>query len=274
MFRFAVVLLCTLLLACACTGGTVVSQEGLRLEVFAVGKADAMLLSIGGANVLIDTGEDGDGKEIVDLLQKRGVEKIDLLILTHFDKDHIGGADVVLQKMPVTTVRLPNYESDSEQYAAMTEALAASSAEEIRMTEDASFTLGGAEFTMWVSDVKYKGDNDNEQSLVTKVAYGGKTYLFMGDAEGKWLKHLCFGTYNLTCDVLKMPHHGRDDDNTLALLTVALPTVAIVTDSEKNPASENTLSLLETFASEVYRTAVGSVLITQDGTEFHAGYTE
>ncbi len=250
------------------------ASVGLTLEVFSVGKADAMLLTVDGYNVLIDAGENGDGDDLVAAMSERGIEKLDLMILTHFDKDHIGGADKVLKSMPVDAVRMPAYESDSKQYRQLNKALAASSTSVYRMTKDATFSLGGADFIIWVSSVPYDGKNDNEQSLVTKMVYSGKTYLFTGDAEEAWLKSLCFSTRNLTCDVLKMPHHGVYDPNLFTLLTLTMPGTAILTDSEKNPADEKVLSDLELFGADTYRTANGSILVTQNGTQFSVSYTD
>ena len=91
---FAIVLAFTLLsIGCHADEG---NASTLDLYVFSCGKADAILLQFDGHNVLVDTGENGDGKEIVTELESKNVEKIDLLILTHHDKDHIGGADVIL----------------------------------------------------------------------------------------------------------------------------------------------------------------------------------
>ncbi len=231
----------------------------LDLYVFSCGKADAILLQFEGHNVLVDTGEHGDGEEIVAELKSRNVDKIDLLILTHHDKDHIGGADVILDRLPVSEIRMPDYEIDSKQYSQLTAALSKSSAEIIRMQADDSFSIGSADFKIWASTIPFNGKNDNEQSLITKIYFNGKTILLMGDAEDDWLKDLCFSGRNLTCDIMKLPHHGVYDKNLIALFAVTMPEYVIVTDSVKNPAEAETLSLLNTFDCNVYRTALGTI---------------
>ncbi len=233
-----------------------------------------MLLLFDGYSVLIDTGENGDGDELVHELLALKVEKIDLLILTHHDKDHIGGADTILNNMPVAEVRLPDYQNDSKQYIQLNAALEQSHADVIRMQDEASFSLGSADFTIWTSSIEYTGKNDNEQSLITKVVFGGKTMLFMGDAEEAWLKDLCLGSKNLTCDVLKLPHHGVYDKNLPALLTVSMPEYVLITDSVKNPAEEKTVSLLDTFECTVYQTMNGPIHLhlengALDAEQFH-----
>lgn len=236
----------------------------LTLTVFACGKADAMLLQFDEYTVMIDTGEQDDGDKLVDSLSLAGVSKIDLMILTHHDKDHIGGADTILKHFPTATVRMPSYESSSKQYQELIDALEQSGSEIIRMSEDAVFSIGSADFIVWTSPIEYSGsdNDDNEQSLVTKVIYQGKTFLFTGDAEKEWLKNLCFSARNLTCDVLKLPHHGEYDKNLATLIALTLPEYVLITDSAKNPADSKTINLLKTIGQNVFRTENGTIRMT------------
>ncbi len=266
--KIILLLLCTLLASFIQIGCNAAEAPAspLKLTVFSCGKADAMLLQYDDCNVLIDAGENGDGEELVAELVALGVDKLDIMILTHFDKDHIGGADTILENIPVDVVRMPAYEVDSKQYKQLLKALDNLSCELFRMDADASFSLGDADFTIWASDIPYNGKNDNEQSLITKVIYGGKTLLLMGDAEDDWLHNLVFSTRNLTCDVMKLPHHGVYDGNLFALLTVSMPDTVLITDSGKNPAEDKTISLLNTFECNTYRTMNGTItLFLQNG---------
>ena len=81
----ALIALCLLLAGCA--GGEAANE--LTAVFFNVGKADAILLSDGEMAVLIDAGENGDGKDVAEAIRARGIERLDLLIITHFDKDHV-----------------------------------------------------------------------------------------------------------------------------------------------------------------------------------------
>lgn len=267
--RFALIFLYLLLiclLTASCTAPEAAAPYAFSLTAFSIGKADAILLQFDGHSVLIDAGEHGDGERLVRELADRGVEKLDLLLLTHYDKDHIGGADAVLQSIAVENVRMPAYEVDTKQYRQLGEALSESGAKVIRMDRDESFSIGRADCSVWASTVAYDGKNDNEQSLIAKVLYGGRTYLFAGDAEGALLKDLVYSTRNLTCDVMKLPHHGVYDKNLITFLTVSMPETVLITDSEKNPADTRTLELLDTFGCTTYRTANGTIsLLAEDG---------
>ena len=96
-------LLCMLLLAClALTGCAAESADAGGDELTAVfldvGKADAILLYNGEMAALIDAGENDDGDAVVEAIRARGIERLDLMIITHFDKDHVGGADKVRRR--------------------------------------------------------------------------------------------------------------------------------------------------------------------------------
>ena len=254
------VLLCIPVLPSACSPSESPAPS-LTLTVFSCGKADAILLQFEEYAVVIDTGEHGDGDELAEEITDLGVEKIDLMILTHHDKDHIGGADTILDQIPVDAVRMPAYESDSKQYQQLIEALEKSGTNVIRMSDDAVFSLGSADFIIWTSPIAYDG-SDNEQSLVTKIVYRGKTFLFTGDAEKEWLKQLCLSGRNLTCDVLKLPHHGQYDKNLPTLLALTLPEYVLITDSVKNPADAKTIDLTGSLCQNVLRTENGTIRMT------------
>ena len=114
----------TILSICICLamlfGCTPEPVSGMDIRTFSIGKADCSLLSFDGYNVLIDTGEEDDGDDILEALKKLQVKKLDLVILTHFDKDHIGGFPELAAALPVDRVILPDYVRSSDLYDAMT----------------------------------------------------------------------------------------------------------------------------------------------------------
>lgn len=260
MKRILAVLFIVLLMI-GCAYDPTESDDAKKLEIcaFSIGKADSVLLRCDEASILIDAGENGDGTKILEKLAACGVTKLDLLILTHFDKDHIGGADTIILNMPIDRIVMPAYEKDSTRFSELTEALSETDAEVIRLTQDESLTYGDLLLSIWASPVEYDGKSDNNQSLITKAIYDGKAYLFMGDAEEAELRALILSGKNLTCDVLKLPHHGVYDAQFPALLTVTMPSHVIICDSEKNPADEETIKTLSFFETNVLQTKNGDV---------------
>ena len=253
----------------ALAGCTPAPERGMDIYTFSIGKADCSLLSFDGMNVLIDTGEDDDGDEIVEALFKMQIKKLDLVILTHFDKDHIGGFPEIADAVSIEKVILPDYVRSSDYYGAMEDALRAHAIPSERLSTDSSFALGGAAFTVWTSTKVYDPDkgNDNQMSLVTAVSFEQIRLLFMGDAEGGWLNDLCYNGYDLSCDILKFPYHGKWQKHLPALLALSLPSYAIVTDSDKNPAADKTLDALSAMDITTLRTADGDIHLYTDGTK-------
>ena len=242
-------------------------ETGMDIYTFSIGKADCSLLSFDGLNVLIDAGEEDDGDDIAAALTELGVQKLDLVILTHFDRDHIGGFSAVADVFPVEKVILPDYVRNSQYYEAMAYALTEKNIPTERLRSDASFQLGQASFTVWTSTKEYDAEkgNDNQLSLVTAITFGQTKLLFMGDAEGGWLKDLCYRGYELGCDIIKFPCHGKWQKNVPALLAMSLPKFAIVTDSDKNPADVETLDALGTLDVTTLRTIDGTIHLFTDG---------
>ena len=248
-------------------GCTPAPESGMDIYTFSIGKADCSLLSFDGKNVLIDTGEEDDGDKIVEALKTLQVEKLDVVILTHFDKDHIGGFARIADAIAMDKVLLPDYVRDSDPYRAMEYAIEEHSIPVERLAADTAFELGRAAFKVWTSTKAYKPDkaNDNQMSLVTAISFGQVRLLFMADAEGGWLNDLCYKGYELGCDVIKFPCHGKWQKHVPALLALSLPSFAIVTDSKKNPAEEDTLDALTTMDITTLRTMDGDVHLYTDG---------
>lgn len=258
--------LISLLAAPGCTSPEDKPLE-LDLYAFSLGQADCLLLSYDGYHVLIDTGEDDDGEDIARELEDLGVEKIDLLLLTHFDKDHIGGLPELLEHVQVEACLRPAYVRDSKKYRAMEAAFEKHNVPVQELTADTGLPLGRGNFTFWISPIPYDTEekNDNELSIVTRFTYGDCSYVFMGDAEERWLDALCYKGYDLTCTVLKAPHHGEWEDNITALAALSLPEYVLLNDSKKNPADEQTLSAFRLLGANTLCTADGTIHLTSDG---------
>lgn len=80
--------------------------DSLVVSFIDVGQGDAILIQSGGKNYLIDGGRSEEGPNVVDFLRSRGVERLDGLVATHPDADHIGGLPDVLDGFDVATVYL------------------------------------------------------------------------------------------------------------------------------------------------------------------------
>ena len=247
------------------------SFGAMEIFVFSTGKSDAVLITTKNHTVLIDTGEDKHGQMITDYLAARGITVIDYLIITHFDKDHVGGADKVIRELTVKKIIVPNYEKDSEQYSQFIRAANDAGTEPSVLLQKTEFTLDSAKFIMYPSLQEYDGDknnaDDNNYSAAVRINHGSKNFLFTGDAKAKRLKELLSDEEitSIEYDFLKVPHHGRYNKSSADFISRISPEYAVITCSEDSPADSRVLEALEKTGSKVYLTTSGNILFTSDG---------
>ena len=257
-------LLCLLLILClallpGCARGES-ETETLSVTFFDAGKADAILVRTGEHALLIDTGLNKNGAALVDALRAAGVQSLDMLLITHFDKDHVGGADSVLSSMPVGAVYQPDYPKDSKQMRQYLKAAQDAGVNPIALSENCELTMGGARLLIDVANEDdYGADEENDFSLVVSLRFP-----FAGDAEEARIGELLVEG-DLAHDVLKVPHHGKKHDNNAAFFQAVSPRYAVITSSDDDPEKEETVRLLEEAGAAVLLTRLGDVTITSDG---------
>lgn len=221
----------------SCSGKkTPVDVGELEVTFFDVGKADSIVLRSENSTVVIDCGEKGDGKEIVTYLEENDVSSVDYLIITHYDKDHVGGAAKVINKLDVKNVLAPNYEASSDEMDKYRKALTEKNITPQLLTSDMSFTLDNADYTVYAPKKDFYGeDNDNDFSLVTKVTHGDNVLLFTGDAMETRLDEIMdIGK----CTLLKVPYHGRKLKNIEEFINSVSPRCAVVCTSQEEFSSQ------------------------------------
>lgn len=242
-----------------------------HIKMIKIGKADTALLYMEGETeaVVIDTGEDDDGPEIVDKLEELGITKISRLIITHYDKDHIGGAAYVLEHIPVEQVIQPDYPKTEDRFEAYKEAVNSYVSDVYTISEDMDFSEGPLSFSVYPENDPenryFEEGEDNDRSLVVMVSYQGKKFLFAGDIEEKRIELLLASGVDLSCDWIKVPHHGNFNSQTENLLKAAGAKDGIICCSEKNPADKETLDAIQRAEMTCWITSDGDITFTCDG---------
>jgi len=246
-----------------CLSACAHAQE-MTLHFFNAGKADACLLRTANSTVLIDTGKNKMGKEIVEYLEENGIPQIDLMFVTHFDKDHVGGADKVLESGRVKQVYEPAYLSESKQYVQYREALQASQTPFVSLEENISFELDGVVYQIDVANQSYYGeDEENDFSLVISIQNGETSFLFAGDVENPRLSELLAEGVGRH-DMLKVPHHGKAEKLSASFFAAVRPQYSIITSDEDEPEEAAVVRALEQYGT-VYLTREGAVTFVSDG---------
>lgn len=276
MKRLALLLALVLLLtACGAkkapdAGG---SAAELTVQFFDAGKADAILLTTANSAVLIDAGEKGFGKTILAYLEDQGIEKLDYLIVTHFDQDHVGGAAKVINNIAVGAVLQSNRPKDSEEYEKYVKALNNAGIEPLTVRDAYAFTLDGVTYAVDPPRKNsYAEDESNNSSLIVSVTNGENRFLFTGDAQTERLAEF-LDANDTAYDVLKLPHHGKDEPLMSALLESTGPAYAVITSSDDEPESATVVGELERAGVTVLLTREGAVTLRSDGNRIEVSRT-
>lgn len=266
--RIAVCTIALLIALLLATGGAL--AQTLRVDFFDVGKADAMLITTpSGERILIDAATNGEGKALAQRLSEAGVDRLDAMIITHYDKDHVGGADKMLEELTVERVIMPAYDKDSKQYAQFIEALRAEEgAEEVRMERAQELILTpepGVTLRVTSAHEAYYGeDEENDFSLAVRLTYGETRFFFTGDAESARQREL-LNEGDTACDVLKVPYHGRLEKSSREFLSACAPEIAFITDADDEPADAQVIDMLTELGAQVYCAKDGGVTVYSDG---------
>lgn len=234
-----------------------------------VGQGDATLIINGEHAMLIDAGVDGSGTKLQSYLKKQGVERLDYLILTHTDADHIGAADVVITKMEIDTVFMGDFAKDTVTYRDTISALDAKSLSYSIPSAGSVYSLGDATFTIVAPNKAY--DNANDFSIGLYLTKGNISFLFTGDAGENAEADMLAAGWNLDADVYHVGHHGSRYSSSQPFLDAVSPTYAVISCGEDNsyghPHSQ-TLNALRSMGVKVFRTdEQGTIIATTYGDE-------
>ena len=246
------------------------SVDGSTMQVtfLDVGQGDCTIIQTMGYCMLIDTGDNGAGKEVVEYLEEQDIDTLEYLILTHPDADHIGGADNVLRYAEVKQVLMPDIGNDTMTYEEVIEEIEEQQIPVIHPEVGQQYELGSA-----VSEIlcpyEVNESDKNNSSVGIKLVHGKNSFVMCGDAEEESEKKMVASGMDLEADVLKCSHHGSNTATTEAFLRAVDPTWAIISCGEGNryghPHAE-VIARLENDDVQIYRTdRLGTITVKSDG---------
>ena len=257
------------------SGTEQITHPALTITALPVGKADALILKTDDWAAMIDTGEERDGSYIRETLEAAGIDHLNLLLVTHFDKDHVGSAAELLGTVGADQVLMPDYEGTRPEYVAFLSALEAHPETEVQRitgmetleipagSVNTSLTIYAADDPAEIRDTD--GEYDNDMSLVAKVTCGEKQFLFTGDIEKTRIRQMLESQVDWKADWIKMPHHGRYQKKVEKLLEAVNPFYAVICDGGDQLAEEETLDALKKRQIKAWETADGTVVTITDG---------
>lgn len=239
-------------------------QESIKLltvHYLNVGSADCILVQNDGKNMLIDAGIDSTSKKVIDYLNSNNVEKIDILVATHFHIDHVGGMDDVVQNFDIGQVYLNYHKTNDTPYYNLMKAINVKNLTYIEPTIGTTFKFGDTNCIVLNPDGgEYNGGNN--YSIVIKMVYGDNSFLFGGDAESGGEKRLLESGYDLKANVYKAGHHAIEGSNTTTYLKAVNPKYIVVSASK--PYS-TVMQRFESTGAKIYVTGqLGNIVVTSD----------
>lgn len=246
---------------------TTQTSTNVTIKFIDVGQGEAILIALPEKTVLIDAGPTGSAPKIAQVLQELGRNKIDYLVATHPDEDHIGGMADVISNTQIGTIYAPNKTNNTATYRKFLTAIQnnnlqitlAEAGTIIDQTDDYKLEI------LWPKkDANFPDTND--YSIIIKLTVGTKTFLFTGDAPTNAILDSNPGHI----DVLKLSHHGSRTGTNEQLVRRLSPTYAVLSyalDNSYGHPMQSVLNALHKHSVEIWGTgANGTITITCDGT--------
>jgi len=215
----------------------------LTFDFISVGQGDSALITSGRHAILIDAGGARSGFDtgrfiVAPHLLQRGITRVDLVVITHSNTDHIGGMPFILRRFDVGEV-WTNMESDWDPVFKEVTRIARSRSIPIKaVCLGDTLTLGNTTIEV-LSPLKHiakreKGMDLNLHSIVLRVGGDNMKGLFMADADNMGELSLAHLGRDISADVLKVAHHGAKKSCLPVFLDMANPRIAVISCGYKN----------------------------------------
>lgn len=228
-------------------------NSNLEVVMFDVGEADSMLISTPSkkVNILIDTGRGIDINNIIIYLKSIGISKLNYLIITHGDEDHIGGALYLIDNFKVDNVIL----NKGDYTELEVELIIHLKNKNIKYTNNINKIPLLGSYMYLLNTKKFSNENDN--SIVTYFEYQKYKFLFMGDSSSKTEEYL-INNYNLTnISFLKVGHHGSNTSSSTHFINKITPKVSLISVGRNNFYHHPNKEVLTNLSNSViYRTDI------------------
>jgi competence protein ComEC len=244
-------------------------DDKLHLISCDVGQGDAFLISSGFQQILVDGGEDSRVIQCLEEYMPYWDRRIDLIIATHDDHDHVGGLVEVMKRYRVENIIWNGKTTQSDDW---TQIGSEANKQKTKLLSgiNKNYVLKDIVINqLWPQDAELENVEDNLASLVMHVKYGQFGALFSGDIDSLTEEKLMSSSLNLASDILKVSHHGSRFSNSDSWLLRVNPDLALISvgkDNSYGHPSPEVIKRLKEKDIDIHRTdQQGSLEIISDG---------
>ena len=259
---FLIFIIITLLVGCG-------KKDLLSIHIIDVGQGDSILIQTPkNTNILVDGGNEDSSLIISKFIKSKKAKNLDLVIATHPDTDHIGSLDTVINKFKVSKLYLPNKNTNNDSYYNLIKACNKKNIKPQYLSKGDIINLED-NLKLTILNPSYTHEDSNSNSIVFKLDFKNKSFLFTGDAT-KENEIEMINNFNLNdIDFLKVAHHGSKNSSTEEFLKSTTPDVAAIScgyDNTYGHPHKDTLLRLAQVNTKVYRTdKQGHISFYSDG---------
>ncbi len=251
---------------------TVSLGPAVCIEFMNVGQGDCVLIRTPeGATALVDAGGPSCGEGIVDYLRRLGIKRLDLVVMTHPERDHLGGMPDVLKAFPVYGVLDSGYLGDSDLHRKVLKTIEDQNIPYHRAVRGMEFRLDSQARleVLAPSEQQLHGtvSDSANNSVVVRLVYGRVRVLLPGDIRREGEASLIASHVDIESEVLKVAYHGKADSTSLEFLRLVRPQYCIISAKAGEP-DKSTLSRLATehTGASLFRTdRNGTITVRTDG---------
>ena len=243
------------------------TSSNLVVKVLDVGQADSILIENNKEYMLIDAGNNEDGEKLVKYFEQARITNFKYVIGTHPHEDHIGGLDDVINNFKIETIYMPDVITTTKTFVDVLDAMDSNKITYKVPKIGDELMLGDA--LVKVLYVGSDGKELNNSSIVLKLVFGKNCFIFTGDAEERVEDTIIKSGLDISCDVLKVGHHGSRYSTTDEFLSKVNPKYAVISVGENNSYNhpeDIIIKRLKDNDIEIHRTDLeGTIVITTDG---------
>lgn len=239
-------------------------EKLFSVHIIDVGQGDSIFIqTLEDKRILIDAGDEEAEHTVYSYLKRRGVKKIDVLIATHPDTDHIGSMDYIIDKFKISHFYMPDAKTDSEAFYNLLDSCKEKNLKIEYLTKGDRLKIDSST-TMEILSPSTITDKNNLNSIVSLLNYKGYEFLFTGDAEKENESEILSSCNLPEIEFLKAGHHGSSSSSTDEFIEKLKPEAVAISCGYNNDYGHPHRSILDTFrenGSVVYRTDKNGSLV-------------